>query len=141
MYLRRLNGLFGPKIVIKAAVAAMFAAGIAGTALAHSESELRITASKPVLTYADLVSQTRKLASHRSELVAAVVGRRVRLSLEPFGSRSDLFFADKQDDVGFTCRSKARGFKSGVVVATIVDYEPGSDAGDFYTLDRCGRAK
>ncbi|MCR6480891.1 hypothetical protein NU688_32370 [Variovorax sp. ZS18.2.2] len=89
------------------------------------------------MSYVQLKKETWRLASDRNELVDAVVARRVRLNLRPFGGGSDAFFVDRQDQIGFVCRSKSRGFKGGAVVSVIITYESGGDQGDFFTLDHC----
>ena len=103
---------------------------LAITTAAWAVQVQQVPAEKVSLSYKDLVKATR------AAIPLSLVNRRVRLNIKPFNRRSDAFFVVKKDMIGFVCKTKAAGFKGGIVEATIIAHEdPGE--GEFFTLGNC----
>ena len=112
-------------------IIASIAAVLAITTAAWAAPAQQVPAEKSTLSYPELVKATD------AGIPLTLVNRRVRLDIKPFGRGSDAYYVNKKDTIGFVCKTKAVGFKGGIVEATIVGYEnPGE--GEFFTLANCG---
>jgi len=113
--------------------------GFAAHAVAATSSE--VSATKPSMTYGQIVKETRLPKGNADKITSGLVGRRVRFTLKPFSQGQGAFYVNKDDRIGFVCKSMDRGFKGGRIDAAIVQHEAGADDGEFFTLDHCSVAK
>ena len=113
-------------------IIASIAAVLAITTAAWSAPVEQVPAEKATLSYPELVKATRAATP------GALLDRRVRVNIKPFGRGSDAFYVNEKDMIGLVCNTKAVGFAGGIVQTTIIGYENQEDAGEFYTLGNCG---
>lgn len=115
-------------------IAICIAAAVSALTVGHALAQ-----TQP-LTYPDIVREARRYEKlELSERVVSnkVLLQKVRLDLRPFGAGSRDYYVAKKDEIGFICTNSARGFKGGIVVATITKHEEGAEGSHFYTLDSC----